>query len=272
MGDEQLSNIRSGGHATWHNRHPCLGSGTEYNPSPHYPSQLFICNIKSVPFCSLSYNCFTPLTKYIFFNSVIFAFLRFNCDGGCWDSGLNQGLMRLWHLAVRRSNHSARSHLILYVSVRVADPDSALTFSADPDPDPAFHFFYTFRIRILIKVMQICDHLPTDVPPGLPKLMNVDINADPDPDPASKNSADPCRSGCATLTLCTAKNQYRKLETDITRKGIARTQSQFPHSFVCQRFIYSHDQSAYSAILLKEIGGPILGIYKSLTDTVNVEN
>ncbi len=59
--------------------------------------------------------------------------------------GLNPGLLRLWHLAVRRSNHSARSHLIIYVSVRVADPhhfnadpNSAFHFSADPDPDPAF--------------------------------------------------------------------------------------------------------------------------------------
>jgi hypothetical protein len=47
----------------------------------------------------------------------------------------------------------------------------------------------------------------------------------------------------------TAKNQYRKLETNIPRKGIARPQSQFPHSFVCERFIYSHDGSAYSAAL-----------------------
>jgi hypothetical protein len=53
-------------------------------------------------------------------------------------------------------------------------------------------------------------------------------------------------------------------ETSIPRKGIARLQSQFPHSFVCERFIYSHDRSP---ILLQEICGLILGIYKSLTDT-----
>jgi hypothetical protein len=41
--------------------------------------------------------------------------------------------------------------------------------------------------------------------------------------------------------------QYRKFETNIPRKGIVRPQSQFPHSCVCERFIYSHDQSAYSA-------------------------
>ncbi len=28
-----------------------------------------------------------------------------------------------------------------------------------------------------------------------------------------------------------------------SRKGIARPQSQFPHSLVCERFIYSHDRS-----------------------------
>ncbi len=27
--------------------------------------------------------------------------------------------------------------------------------------------------------------------------------------------------------------------------GIARPQSQFPHSCVCEQFIYSHDQSTY---------------------------
>ncbi len=45
----------------------------------------------------------------------------------------------------------------------------------------------------------------------------------------------------------TAKTQYRKFETNIPRKGIARPQSQFPHSCVCVRFIYSHNQSAFYA-------------------------
>jgi hypothetical protein len=35
--------------------------------------------------------------------------------------------------------------------------------------------------------------------------------------------------------LHTAKNQYQQFETNIPRKGIARPQSQFPHSCVCQR-------------------------------------
>jgi hypothetical protein len=43
-----------------------------------------------------------------------------------------------------------------------------------------------------------------------------------------------------------AKEQYLKFEINIPRKGIAWPQSQFPHSCVCERFIYSHDQSAYS--------------------------
>jgi hypothetical protein len=38
----------------------------------------------------------------------------------------------------------------------------------------------------------------------------------------------------------TAKTQFRKFETNIPRKGIARPQSEFPHSCVCERFIYSH--------------------------------
>ncbi len=45
----------------------------------------------------------------------------------------------------------------------------------------------------------------------------------------------------------TAKTQCRKFETNIPRKGIARPQSQFSHLCVCERFIYSHNQSACSA-------------------------
>ncbi len=42
------------------------------------------------------------------------------------------------------------------------------------------------------------------------------------------------------------KKQYQTFETNIPRKGNARPQSQFPHSCVCERFIYSQDLSAYS--------------------------
>jgi hypothetical protein len=47
--------------------------------------------------------------------------------------------------------------------------------------------------------------------------------------------------------LCTAKKKCRKFETNIPRKGISGPQSQFPHSYVCERIIYSHDGSAFSA-------------------------
>jgi hypothetical protein len=56
----------------------------------------------------------------------------------------------------------------------------------------------------------------------------------------------------SVLVLChavspTAKTQYGKLKTKIPRKGIAWPQPQFPHSCVCERFIYSHFLSASSA-------------------------
>ncbi len=67
------------------------------------------------------------------------------------------------------------------------------------------------------------------------------------------------------LMSFTAKTKLGKFETNIPRKGISGPQSQFPHSCVCERIIYSHDGSACSA------GGNmyklILGIYKSLKDT-----
>jgi hypothetical protein len=65
-------------------------------------------------------------------------------------------------------------------------------------------------------------------------------------------------------TLHTASTQYWKFETNIPRKGIARPQSQFPHSCVCERFIYAHNWSTYYAAGKY---GQILGIYKTLTDT-----
>jgi len=53
-----------------------------------------------------------------------------------------------------------------------------------------------------------------------------------------------------TFTPYIAKNQYRKFKKKIPRKGIARPQSQLPHSCVCEWFtvyLYSQDRSAYSA-------------------------
>ncbi len=45
----------------------------------------------------------------------------------------------------------------------------------------------------------------------------------------------------------TEKTQYRKFETNIPRKGTVRPQSQFLHLCFCERFIYSHHRSVYSA-------------------------
>ncbi len=42
------------------------------------------------------------------------------------------------------------------------------------------------------------------------------------------------------------KDTIPKVRNNTPRKGIARLQSPFPHSGVCERFIYSHDRSAYS--------------------------
>jgi hypothetical protein len=47
---------------------------------------------------------------------------------------------------------------------------------------------------------------------------------------------------------CTAKTKFRKFETNIPGKGISGSQFQFPHSCVCERIIYSHDGSAFSAV------------------------
>ncbi len=46
----------------------------------------------------------------------------------------------------------------------------------------------------------------------------------------------------------TAKTQCRKFETNIPGKGTARLQSQFLHSWFCERFMYSSDRPAYSAV------------------------
>ncbi len=76
-----------------------------------------------------------------------------------------------------------------------------------------------------------------------------------------------CHLYCATCVILAAlKNQYRKFVTNIPRKGIVRPQSQFPHSCICERFIYSIP-TIDLPILLQEICGPILAIYKTLSDT-----
>jgi hypothetical protein len=47
---------------------------------------------------------------------------------------------------------------------------------------------------------------------------------------------------------CTAKKLYRKFETNIPINETARPRSQFLHSCFGERFIYSHEWSAYSAV------------------------
>ncbi len=61
-------------------------------------------------------------------------------------------------------------------------------------------------------------------------------------------------SGGLVIHCRTAKTKCQKLklwnwkiETNIPRKGILGYESQFPHSCVCERIIYSHDGSAFSA-------------------------
>ncbi len=43
----------------------------------------------------------------------------------------------------------------------------------------------------------------------------------------------------------TMQTMQRNFDLCIPRKGTARPQSQFPHSCVCEQFIYSHDRSTY---------------------------
>ncbi len=62
----------------------------------------------------------------------------------------------------------------------------------------------------------------------------------------------------------TEKNQYRKLETNIPKEELCGYSSNLHiHVSVSNLYIPMIDL----LILLQEICGPILGIYKSLTDT-----
>jgi hypothetical protein len=48
-----------------------------------------------------------------------------------------------------------------------------------------------------------------------------------------------------------------KFRLCIPRKGIARPQSQFPHSCICERFIYSHERSTFFVVLHEAISNDI---------------
>ncbi len=73
-----------------------------------------------------------------------------------------------------------------------------------------------------------------------------------------------------SLGRFTAKNQYRELETNIPRKGIARPHSANFHSHVSVLDLCI--PTINLPILLQEICGPILGIYKSLSDHYILQN
>ncbi len=62
----------------------------------------------------------------------------------------------------------------------------------------------------------------------------------------------------------TAKNQYQKLETNISRKGLRGHSPNF-HIYVSVGKLYIPKMDL--PILQQEICGPILGIYKSFTNT-----
>jgi hypothetical protein len=63
----------------------------------------------------------------------------------------------------------------------------------------------------------------------------------------------------------TAKTKCRKFETNLPRKGYRGLSPNFHiHVSVSELYLHFHDGSAF---LLEEICKPILGIYKSLTDT-----
>jgi hypothetical protein len=67
--------------------------------------------------------------------------------------------------------------------------------------------------------------------------MNVEIGTEA----AQGNNKNTSVEGSVLASL------QRKSHLCIPRKGITRPQSQFPHLYVCEWFIYSHDRSAYSA-------------------------
>ncbi len=62
---------------------------------------------------------------------------------------------------------------------------------------------------------------------------------------SSRSSCSRSHFSLKAFWIRTAKNQCRKLVTNIPRKGFARSQSHFPQSCVCERFIYSHGWSCW---------------------------
>jgi hypothetical protein len=62
------------------------------------------------------------------------------------------------------------------------------------------------------------------------------------------------------------KDKIPKIRNKYSQKrNCARPQSQFPHSCVCERFIYSH--GSVCLFCCRKLCGPILGIYKNRSQT-----
>ncbi len=71
------------------------------------------------------------------------------------------------------------------------------------------------------------------------------------------------RSGVASYIYTLQRTNTENLKQIFQEKDFARLHSQFPYSYVCEQFIYSHDLHN----LLQEICGSILEIYNSIIDT-----
>ncbi len=105
-----------------------------------------------------------------------------------------------------------------------------------------------FFSLIILRLQTNLNHFWPPVCDGIPSLST------------KTNSGLVVSGGCSVQY--TAKNQYRQFETNIPRKGTARPQSSPNfHSCVCERYMYSHDRSAYSSCRKYVDCGPILGIY-----------
>jgi hypothetical protein len=78
-----------------------------------------------------------------------------------------------------------------------------------------------------------------------------------------------CQAKSAHIFVYTAKNQCRKFETIILRKGIAQPQSQFAHSSVCERDLYI--PTIDLSILLQEICEPILIDHRHMNVEIETE-
>ncbi len=74
--------------------------------------------------------------------------------------------------------------------------------------------------------------------------------------------------GCSVVSIdYTAKTKYRDFETNIPRKGISEYRGLSPNFHIHASVSDLYIPTIGLPILLEEICRPILGLYKSLTDT-----